>query len=191
MSENVEAPSERLDHEGAREFYDRYLELLNERDVRHIPALYTEDVEFEDDAWPEIVRGHAEMERFLGTLWRAFPDCRFEVVNGPYLSADGRHIAAWLRVSGTARGSFGPPGFAPTDTLITTELGVFYELEGERVKRARIIANMNDFGIQIGAAPAPGSRGERLAVAMQRLTARRMRRRAKGVDLATRTSGSE
>lgn len=179
MSENVEAPSERLDHEGVREFYDRYLKLLNERDVRHIPTLYTADIEFEDDAWPEVVRGHAEMERFLGTLWRVFPDCRFEVLNGPYLSADGRHIAARLRVSGTARGSFDPPGFAPTDTRVATEIGAFYELEGERVKRARIIVNMNDIGIQIGAAPAPGSRGERLAVAMQRLTARRMRRRAK------------
>jgi hypothetical protein len=72
-----------------------------------------------------------------------------------------------------------PPGFAPTDTQVATEMAAFYELEGKRVKRARIIANINDFGIQIGAAPAPGSRGEKLAVAMQRLTARSMRRRAK------------
>jgi hypothetical protein len=56
---------------------------------------------------------------------------------------------------------------------VTTEFGGFYEFEGERVKRGRVIVNMNDVGIQIGAAPASGSRAERLALAMQRLNARR------------------
>jgi hypothetical protein len=60
---------------------------------------------------------------------------------------------------------------------VTAEFAAFYELEGERIKRERVILNMNDVGIQMGATPAPGSRGERLAVAIQRLTARRMRRR--------------
>jgi hypothetical protein len=47
------------------------------------------------------------------------------------------------------------------------------------VKRARIIVNMNDIAVQVGAAPGPGTLGERVAVAVQRLTARRMRGRAK------------
>ncbi len=36
---------------------------------------------------------------------------------------------------------------------------------------------MNDSASQLGAAPKPGSRGERLVVMMQRLQARRMRKR--------------
>ena len=180
MSERVETRPERLDHASANEFLDRYLGLLNERDVRHIPTLYTADIEFQDDGWPEIVHGHAEMERFLSTLWHAVPDCHFEILEGPYLSAHGRRLAARLRVSGTASGPLAPPGYAPTDGRVATEIGAFYELEGDRVKRARIIINMNDIGIQLGAAPAPGSRGERLVVVMQRLTARRMRRCAAG-----------
>jgi hypothetical protein len=62
---------------------------------------------------------------------------------------------------------------------LTTEFAAFYELEGERIKRERVILNMNDVGVQMGAAPAPGSRSEKLGVAIQHLTARRMRRRVK------------
>jgi len=62
---------------------------------------------------------------------------------------------------------------------VSTEYGGFYEFEGDRVKRARIIVNMNDIAVQVGAAPGPGTLGERVAVAVQRLTARRMRGRAK------------
>jgi steroid delta-isomerase-like uncharacterized protein len=162
----------------ARALFERiYEQLLNERDVRHIPTIFTEDIEFRDDAWPEIMRGHADVERFLSSLWRAMPDLRFELVEGPYLAEDGRHAAARVRVEGTMTGPAEPPGFAPTDARVTAEFAAFYELEGERIKRERVILNMNDVGVQMGAAPAPGSRGERLAVAIQRLTARRMRRR--------------
>jgi predicted ester cyclase len=179
LTEPLDAAPERLTYDGARALFERNYQLLNEHDVRHIPTVFTEDIEFEDDAWPESIRGHAQMQRFMTAPWRAMPDFRFELVEGPYLAEDGRHAAARVRVSGTATGRFDPPGFAPTGARVTTEFGGFYEFEGERVRRARVIVNMNDVGIQIGAAPAPGSRGERLALAMQRLNARRVRRRAK------------
>jgi steroid delta-isomerase-like uncharacterized protein len=169
-----------LTHAEAGQIFRRVYELLNEHDPAHIPAIFTEDVVFEDDAWPETVRGHAEMERFLAAVWRAFPDFRFELLEGPFLAEDGRHAAAHVRVSGTMSGPLDPPGFAPTGTRLTLEYGGFYELEGERVKRARIIINMNEAGIQLGAAPAPGTRAERAAVALQRLRARGMRLRTRG-----------
>ena len=178
MSDLSEAP-EVLSHDSARALFERNYELLNEHDLRHIPAIFTEDLEFRDDAWPETINGHAEMERFLTALWRALPDFRFELLDGPYLADGGRRAAARVRASGTAAGPFDPPGFAPTGAPVITEFGGFYELEGERVRRARIIVNMNDVGIQLGAAPPPGSRGERLMVAVQRLNARRMRKRGK------------
>ena len=179
MTPQAAAIPEQRTHESARALFERVYELLNEHDVRHIPEIFTEDIVFDDAAWPETIRGHAEMERFLTSIWRAAPDFRFELLEGPFLSEDGRHAAVRVRASGTALGPFDPPGFAPTGTRISAEYGGFYELEGERVKRARIILNMNDVGIQIGAAPPPGSRGERLAVRMQHLNARRMRKRAK------------
>jgi predicted ester cyclase len=179
MTERLDAAPERLSYDSARALFERNFQLLNEHDVRHIPTVFMEDIEFEDDAWPETIRGHADMERFMTALWHAMPDFRFELLEGPFLAEDGRHAAARVRVGGTATGRFDPPGFAPTGARVKTEFGGFYEFEGERVKRGRIIVNMNDVGIQIGATPAPGSWGERLAVAMQRLNAGRMRRRVK------------
>ena len=178
MSDATATP-EVLDQERARAVFDRAYRLLNEHDVRHIPTLFTEDIEFRDNAWPETIRGHAEMERFLTAVWRAMPDFHFELLEGPYLDDGGRRAAARVRARGTATGRFDPPGFAPTGTQLSTEFGGFYEFEGERVRRARIIINMNDIGIQLGAAPAPGSPGERVMVAMQRVNAWRMRKRAK------------
>ncbi|MDP8942505.1 MAG: nuclear transport factor 2 family protein [Actinomycetota bacterium] len=179
MTDHPTATAERLSHETAPALFERIYALLNEHDVRHIPTVFTEDIAFDDDAWPERINGHAEMERFMTSLWRAMPDFRFELLEGPYLSEDGRHAAVRVRAGGVATGRFDPPGFAPTGTRVTAEYAGFYELEGERLKRGRVILNMNDVGVQIGALPGPGTPGERLAVAMQRLNARRMRRRAR------------
>jgi steroid delta-isomerase-like uncharacterized protein len=177
VTENLAAP-ERTDHEQVRELFERVYRLLNEHDPSHVPAIFTEDIVFEDDAWPETVRGHDEMKRFLSAVWRAFPDFRFELAGGPYLSADGG-VAAHVRVSGTMQGPLDPPGFAPTGARMSTEYGGFYELEGDRIARGRIIINMNEAATQLGALPPPGSRGERLAVALQRLQAPLLRRRAR------------
>ena len=177
MTDQATTAPERLDHERARALYERAYALLNEHDLGNIPEIFTEDVEFHDDAWPEAIHGHADMERFLRALWTATPDLRFEVIEA-YVAGDGARTAVHLRTTGTSTGDFDPPGFAPTGGPVTTEVGGFHEWEGERVKRARLILNMQDVGVQVGALPPPGSAGEKLGVRMQRMKARAMRRRA-------------
>jgi len=145
---------------------------LNEHDVRLIPELYAEDVVFDDDAWPTTMHGHADVQEFLSALWRASPDFRFEIVEGPYMSADGRRAAIRVRTHGKMTGSYDPPGLAPTNTEMSTEFAGFYEFEGRRAKRIRVIVNMNDVGVQTGAVPPPGSLAERVALVRQRLSAR-------------------
>jgi predicted ester cyclase len=176
MSSEVPTSEAGLTDQTARAFFDRYFELLNEHDVRHVPVLYTPDIEFHSDELPEIVTGHSGMERVLSAIWRAFPDWRFDVLEGPYVSADGRHAALRVRVGGRMTGPFDLAGFAPTGRPLTIEFGGFYEIEGDRVKRARIILDVNRVAIQMGAAPPPGSGGAKLALVIQRLTAWRMRR---------------
>ena len=177
MADQTTATPERLTHERARDLFERFYELLNQHDPRQIPAIFTDDIVFVDDASPDTVRGHGDMERFLGSIWRAFPDFRFELAEGPYLSEDGG-VAARVRVTGTMTGPLDPPGFAPTGRRLDTEYGGFYELDGDRIRRGRIIVNMQAAAVQLGALPPPGSRGERVAVLMQRLQARLMRRRS-------------
>lgn len=177
MTAGASPASERLTHEGAHASLERLYGLLNDHDPANIPLIFTEEVVFDDDAWPETVRGHAEMRRFLTTVWRAFPDLRFELVDGPYLTDDGRGVAARVRFRGTMQGPFDPPGFAPTGGPVSIDYGAFYVFDGDRVSRARITVNMNEVATQLRAAPAAGTSGERLVVAAQRVRARLIRRR--------------
>lgn len=177
MAEQMTTHSDQPTHERAGEIFQRAYDLLNERDLAHVPAIFTEDLLFEDDAWPEPIRGHEEMRRFLGSVWTAFPDFRFERLHGPYLAQNGG-VALHVRVTGTMEGRLDPPGFLPTGARLSIEYGGFYELDGDRIRRARIIVNMNDAAVQIGALPAPGSPGEKVAVLAQGLQARFKRRRA-------------
>lgn len=177
MAPQTPTPSDQLTHERAREIFQRAYDLLNEHDLTHVPAIFTEDILFEDDAAPEPIRGHEEMRRFLSSIWTAFPDFRFERLHGPYLAQDGG-VAVHVRVTGTMEGKLDPPGFLPTGAHLSTEYGGFYELEGDRIRRARIIINMSDAAVQLGALPAPGSKGEKVAVLAQGLQARLKRRRA-------------
>lgn len=177
MPDQTTAAADPMTHERATALFRRWYEVLNQHDAERVPEVFTEDVVFVDDAWPETVRGHAEMKRFLSAVWRAFPDFRFELIEA-YVGEDGASAAAHVRVTGTMHGPLDPPGFAPTNRRMSTEYGGFYEIAGDRVKRARIIINMNDAATQIGALPPGGSRGERAAVMLQRLQAPLMRRRS-------------
>lgn len=179
MAEQTATPSEQLTHARAREIFLRAYELLNEHDTAHIPTIFTENVVFEDDAAPETVRGHEGMKRFLSDVWTAFPDFRLELARGPYLAEDGG-VSAQVRMTGTMNGPLNPPGFAPSGRKVSLELGGFYEFDGDRIRAARIIINMQDAAVQLGALPPPGSPGEKVAVAVQRLQARFQRRRAGG-----------
>jgi SnoaL-like polyketide cyclase len=119
----------------------------------------------------------------FGALWRMAPDCRFELVGGPYLSDDGLAAAVRWRVIGTMTGPWqaaSAPCLAPTGAPFTGEIAGFYEIANGRITRGRVIANQIDMAIQFGALPPRGSRGERLGAAIQRLKARRMRRRTRG-----------
>ena len=57
MTQQPISISDPLTHESARALFERTYGLLNEHDVRHIPSVFTEDVVFDDDAWPEPVVG--------------------------------------------------------------------------------------------------------------------------------------
>jgi ketosteroid isomerase-like protein len=157
--------------------FEALADVHHSQDAARLRAVFTEDIEYDDDGWPETARGHAELLTFFRALWAAFPDFRVEIVGGPYVSGDRRGFSVHGRISATMEGSLTPPGLAPTGGRISSDFGGFYELEGERIRRGRVILNTYELGTQMGASPQPGSAGERLVVAFQRLQARRLRRR--------------
>jgi hypothetical protein len=166
------------DPEHARQVFGRIEALHERRDPRGVRTLFSEHVLVEDDGGTQTVHGWVEMESLLSSVWRAFPDFRVSVIEGPYLLPDGSGFALRGRLTGTMSGPLDPPGFAASGRALAAEFGGFYELDGESVSAARIIIDTTDLARQLGFLPPAGGAAEQLAVWAQRLRVRLGRARA-------------
>jgi hypothetical protein len=54
-----------------------------------------------------------------------------------------------------------------------------WQFDGGLMARTRALLDANDLAVQLGAAPAPGTTGEKAVVLLQRLSAAWVRRRAR------------
>jgi steroid delta-isomerase-like uncharacterized protein len=91
------------------DFVAAYLDAWNSHDADRLLACMTPDVVYDDAAWPETMRGHDDVRRCLEHAWRAFPDMRFEIVEGPYRLGEDK-AAFWWRGTGTITDPLDPPG---------------------------------------------------------------------------------
>ena len=151
---------------------------VNAQSAEAVAALCTEDVVWEDPAAPHPLHGREAVRRFhRDTMFRALPDARIELIDGPYLSLDRARVAVRSRITGTMTGPMEPPGFAPTGGLIEFETAEFWHFCGDLLARQTVVLDMLALARQIGAAPRRGTLAERVSVRLQRLAARRTRRR--------------
>ena len=157
------------------DFTAAYVAAWNSHDPDGVLGFMTSDVVYDHSAWPVTMRGHDEVRAFMQSSWRAFPDLRFEVIEGPYLLGQDK-AAFWWRATGTMTGLLGPPGFAPTGKSWEAYGADFVEYREGRLARLRAIVDVADASQQLGLMPSPGSRGERVSVAVQRLAVRFTRR---------------
>jgi steroid delta-isomerase-like uncharacterized protein len=153
------------------EFMEAYLGAWNSHEPNRLLELLAPEIVYDDSAWPQTMRGHDDVRVFLKHVWTAFPDMRFEVLEGPYRLGENK-AAVWWRGTGTLTGPLDPPGFAPTGKSFDIDGADFHEYRDGRISRLRIVFDLNGTSQQLGLVPAPGSRGERLAVHLQRLGAR-------------------
>lgn len=139
-------------------------ELLAPDAVNHDPATPPEMRNFRG---PELLRQTVSMYR------SAFPDLRLTVEDA--ISQGDRVVLRW-RSEGTHRGEL--LGLAPTNAR-----GSVTGITIDGFENGKIVESWTEWdnlGLarQLGAAPPEGSRGERLGAMVQRLTARRMRKRS-------------
>jgi steroid delta-isomerase-like uncharacterized protein len=158
------------------DFTQRYLAAWNDHDAAAMAPLVTEDVVWYDPALPAPARGPAAVQEFMRAGWRAFPDLSFREPERPHFSVAGDQVAWAWHMSGTFRGPLDPPGFAPTGRRMEVDGVDLWELRDGRIAHYRALYDLNDMARQLGLAPAPGSRAERVTVALQRLQARFARR---------------
>jgi steroid delta-isomerase-like uncharacterized protein len=173
----VEQTAEAAGKRFARDFADRWQEAWNARVPDRVTEMCTEDVTWEDPLTERSERGREAVADYLRAVWRAFPDLTFTWPEGPYASFTGIKLALHWRVTGTMLGPMDPPGFAATGRLIELEGVDLIEIRDGLCAAYTGFFDVQKVAQQIGAAPAPGSRSERVAVGFQRLLAEIERRR--------------
>jgi steroid delta-isomerase-like uncharacterized protein len=159
-------------------FCARYMAAWNDHDPGAMDDLLTQDIVWEDPALAEPARGIRAVQDFMRAGWVAFPDLRFDETDVPHRTSEGSQVAWRWRMRGTMTGVLDPPGFAPTGRSMEVEGVDLWEMRDGRIARYRAFYDLNDLARQLAIAPAPGSRGEKAMVALQRLQARMLRRRA-------------
>ncbi|MDZ4802485.1 MAG: nuclear transport factor 2 family protein [Bryobacteraceae bacterium] len=164
----------RIDAEFATGFIERLLHAVNTHDAQAVAELCAEDVVWEDPAAPETLRGREAVLLFhRDVMFRAIPDVRIELADGPHLAVDGRSLAMLLRIRGTMTGPLVPPGFAPTGGPVEFETAEFSRFSGGLLASHKVVLNMLDLARQIRAVPGPGSFGDKIGVWLQRVVARK------------------
>ena len=127
------------------------------RDTEAFRAVCVGDMHFEDPLEPKPLLGIDRLESRASRLWKAFPDMRVESA-GPRLTDDD-HIAAPVRVVGTHRAPIA--GIAATHRTLSIHAVCFCEVRHGLLSKVRVFYDLYSAQVQIGAAPEPGSAGER------------------------------
>jgi steroid delta-isomerase-like uncharacterized protein len=158
-----------VDQAWVEDFAKRWEAAWNSHQPERVLELMTEDIVYDDSAWPTTMRSHDDVRAFLDWVWRAMPDLNFETVDGPFLIPGQPKAAFYWKGTGTLTGPLDPPGFAPTGARLEFEGGDFQEYRDGRVARLRIVLDMMDVGRQMGLLPKAGSQVEKAGAAAQRL----------------------
>ena len=166
MTETHTAPE--LDQSFVADFFERWAAAWNSHDPEQLLALMTEDIVYDDSAWPRTMHGHDDVREFLASAWRALPDLEFRMTEGPFVLAGEPKAAFYWTGTGTFTGPLDPPGFAPTGARIEFDGFDLHEYRDGRVCRLRILFDMLDVSRQIGLMPQQGSRLEKAGAAAQR-----------------------
>lgn len=171
--------AQHVDADFVRGFITRWATLVSEGDIDGLVDASTEDIVFVDAAFPDPFHGKHAFRAALESVFGAFPDLRYRPVGEPLISVDGATAATRVHFTGTMQGRLDPPGFSPTGTRIDFQGVELFEFQDDKAQRVELLFNVMELGVQIRAAPAPGSGAEKLGLVLQRVQARAARRKAR------------
>jgi steroid delta-isomerase-like uncharacterized protein len=151
---------------------------FNDGNFELIDQLVASEAVNHDPATPapmRALRGPEMLKRTVSMYRAAFPDVR--IVVDDVIAADDKVVLRW-HSEGTHRGELA--GLAPTGAQ-----GSVTGISIDRWKDGKVVeawAEWDNLGLarQLGAAPPEGSVGEKIGIGLQRLIARRMRKKNQG-----------
>jgi steroid delta-isomerase-like uncharacterized protein len=168
MATTTTKPADTVDEAFIQDFAKRWLDAWNSHEHERVLELVNDDIVYDDSAWPRPMHGPADIREFLDFTWRAFPDLRFEVRDGPFLHPSRPEAAFYWDGYATHTGQIEPPGMAPTGKQVHMHGADFHAYRDGKLSRLRIVFDMTDVMRQLGVLPAAGSGGERAMAALQR-----------------------
>ncbi|MDH6279734.1 ester cyclase [Prescottella agglutinans] len=165
-------PARTIDAAWADEFADRWANAWNSHRAERVFEFLTDDIVWDDSAWPNTMRGKAAVREFLDNTWRAFPDQTLEAFGAAHVAADGRRAAFWWRGHATHLGPTAPSGIPATGKRLEFEGAEFHEYRDGKIARLRVVFDINDLAMQLGVVPKQGSMVQKMLVGMLKLRSR-------------------
>jgi steroid delta-isomerase-like uncharacterized protein len=162
MTQQAAVVSQGADPEWVAGFVERWADAWNSHSPERVLELMTDDVVYDDSAWPKTMRGHADVREFLDHSWRAFPDLNFGVREGPYVHASEPKAAFWWDGGGTHTGLLDPPGLKATGKRMELDGADFHEYRDGKVARLRVVFDVAGSMRQLGVLPPTGGGQERM-----------------------------
>jgi steroid delta-isomerase-like uncharacterized protein len=117
-------------------------------DVDKLLSLCTDDCVYEDVTMGAVSRGKAELRRFAGAVFAAFPDFKIDLTSG--LVAGSWAAAEWT-MSGTHKGDL--PGLPATGKRFSVRGSTICELRDGKIQRNSDYWDMVTFLKQVGLMP--------------------------------------
>jgi steroid delta-isomerase-like uncharacterized protein len=161
MAQNT-ASAAALDPQWLDDFLERWEAAWDSHEPDRVLELMTDDIVYDDTAWPRTMRGPADVREFLEYTWRGLPDAHFEFIEGPFIAPGEPKAAFYWRGTATHTGLIDPPGLAPTGKKVEFYGADFHEYRDGKVARLKIVFDMAGLMRQLGVLPPPGGRQERM-----------------------------
>jgi len=161
-----------LDRASVESLAQRWLQALNSHDPEQVVALCAPDVVFSHSTWPTTMRGHDDVWAWFTNNWRAVPDMRVELADGPFPLPDQPKVAYQWRIIGTHTGMWDPPGLAATGERFDVVIGDFHEYRDGKVVRGTGVMDITEVLRQLKVMPPQGSRAERRMMRLLNLQTR-------------------
>ena len=148
-------------------------EVFNQGKLDVAAEIVAEGAVSHDPASPEEAVGPAGFRQQVEMYRAAFPDLQFTIDD--VIAQDDKVVIRWSS-RGTHRGEL--MGLAPTGKEATSS-----GISIDKIADGKIVESWNHWDTlglmrQLGAAPPPGSVGEKVGIQLQRLSARRQRQKA-------------